>query len=225
MQFAIDQYGNKIKPLPKSIGKCQECNGTIIAKCGLIKIWHWSHAINDNCDYANKSETLWHLAWKSLFRDEHTEIKLESGKIADVKLFNNIIVEFQNSRLSAEKINEYEIARPNMIWVFNGDVFCENLSISKINNNAYKFTWKWHPSTLKHCTHPIFLDLDGNSKKIFYIKKMHGKHGWGYLYSRNQFFDKYLRMSDWLFDLPHYDWVLSKKGYLQYNTEQKWRSI
>jgi len=50
LQFARDEFGNRIIPFPKSKGFCPVCEGAMIAKCGDIYRWHWQHVRDRNCD-------------------------------------------------------------------------------------------------------------------------------------------------------------------------------
>ena len=38
-----NKNNERIKATPKDKANCPICNEEVIAKCGSIKIWHWSH--------------------------------------------------------------------------------------------------------------------------------------------------------------------------------------
>ena len=50
MQWAIKD-GEKILANPKEKAICPICNSEVIAKCGSIKVWHWSHMMQ--CEVGN----------------------------------------------------------------------------------------------------------------------------------------------------------------------------
>lgn len=216
MMYAIDKDGKKSQAQPMAKGICPECMGAVIARCGSINIWHWAHTTLTDCDMANKQETEWHLRWKSFFDKKYVEVRLDNGKIADALLINNISIEFQNSRIGSDKIKEYESTRKNLIWVFNGSTFCDNLYVYK-KDNYHKFHWKWAPKTIRSCDRPVFLDINGDSSTLFLIKKNYGKYGWGYQMDRNYFFKKYLFVESEFMDLKVKDWILSEKEHERYN--------
>ena len=211
--------------MPQAKGQCPECGAEVISRCGEVNAWHWAHVKTTDCDFSNKQETAWHKAWKSLFAINSVEVRLSTGKIADVQLVSNLILEFQNSRISTSDIFKYEDNRENMIWIFNGKTFCNNLVLNSKNGGYSTYRWRWFPRSLKSCWSPIYLDLDGDSKRIFAIGKMHGRYGWGNLMTRNVFFNSVLKMQYNFMDLPTLEWNLSQKGLDQYKTQSKWNHL
>jgi len=49
MLYAIDENGAAIRAQPNLAAKCKTCGSPVIAKCGEIKIWHWSHVSGADC--------------------------------------------------------------------------------------------------------------------------------------------------------------------------------
>ena len=95
MRFA-KRKGKRIEPNPLAKDAfCPLCNSEVIAKCGKIKVWHWSHKEIEKCDSWYEPETKWHLDWKSNFPAENQEVIL-GEHIADVKIKGRVL-EFQNS--------------------------------------------------------------------------------------------------------------------------------
>lgn len=122
MEWALKD-GLKVKAKPEEKGNCPICNEKLIAKCGEIKIWHWSHKNNNDCDTWSEPESKWHIDWKNEFPIENQEVLINKNNIlhiADIKINNNII-ELQNSSLSYEEIQEREQFYENMIWILNGE--------------------------------------------------------------------------------------------------------
>ena len=156
MRFA-EKNGQRILPNPfEKNAVCPLCKEEVISKCGEIKIWHWAHKSNNDCDNWGGRETAWHLNWKGEFPEETQEVIIGKHR-ADVKI-QDIVLEFQSSSISLEKIKEREEFYDRMIWILNGGVFAENLCLR--DNKGFKsFRWKWPPNAWLNATRPIYVDL------------------------------------------------------------------
>ena len=44
------QSGLMVEPNPKARAKCQFCGAVVVAKCGEIVGWHWSHLAAQSCE-------------------------------------------------------------------------------------------------------------------------------------------------------------------------------
>ena len=99
MRFAIIGNNKHQLPFKRAKGICPACGETVIAKCGSIKVHHWSHQSNSNCKYKeNKGE--WHLKWQMQFEDDWQECQIKNPNtneinIADIKTQNGFVIEFQ----------------------------------------------------------------------------------------------------------------------------------
>jgi competence CoiA-like predicted nuclease len=126
MQFAIL---NNERILATETGQraiCPCCEKEVISKCGEFVIFHWSHKNKIECDswYENKSK--WHIDWQNKFDKKYQEIIVKDEQnvkhIADV-LIDNLVIEFQHSPLSYNKIIErtefYLLNSGKIIWVFD----------------------------------------------------------------------------------------------------------
>ena len=123
MRFALV---NDVRKLPSQglIGKCPICSTDMIAKCGSIRVHHWAHKAERNCDSWWERETEWHRAWKMHFPDDWQEVIHygHSGEkhIADVKTPQGLTIEFQHSHMPSEERSTRENFYSNIIWVVNG---------------------------------------------------------------------------------------------------------
>lgn len=72
MKFALVN-GCKTEPQPKLRGVCTGCQSEMVAKCGTVKVWHWSHKSKIPCDLWWEPETQWHRDWKNKFPQEWQE--------------------------------------------------------------------------------------------------------------------------------------------------------
>jgi competence protein CoiA len=105
-------------------GRCPACHQPMVAKCGDVRIWHWSHKGKRRCDPWWENETEWHRAWKGEFPESWQEVvhRADSGEkhIADVKTDLGWVIEFQHSYLNPEERRSRDEFYPKLIWVVNG---------------------------------------------------------------------------------------------------------
>ncbi|MEP4545485.1 MAG: competence protein CoiA family protein [Saccharospirillum sp.] len=124
MRYAIVN-NEKIVATKGAKGACPSCGSDLIAKCGELKVNHWSHQGNRNCDPWWENETEWHRAWKDNFVKEwqevvHTDENSGEKHIADVKTNSDWVIEFQHSQISLEERNSRNNFYPKLIWVLDG---------------------------------------------------------------------------------------------------------
>lgn len=124
MKFALVD-DNKIEATKGAKGICAGCGSELIAKCGDIKLHHWSHKGSRNCDPWWENETEWHRSWKNNFpqdwqecilRDEQTNEK----HIADVRTSHGLVIEFQHSKIETQERSSRENFYVDMVWVVDG---------------------------------------------------------------------------------------------------------
>lgn len=122
MKYALIN-GERQEAQPGLIGKCQCCDSPVTAKCGAVRMHHWAHTAERECD-PWWEETEWHRAWKGQFPKEwHERVHhAENGEkhIADVKTSQNYVIEFQHSPLDSQEQAARESFYQNMIWVVDG---------------------------------------------------------------------------------------------------------
>ncbi len=123
MQFAVLD-NQKVQPIKGRIGYCPMCGAVMIAKCGKVKIHHWSHKGRLHCDRWWESETQWHRDWKNQFPSEWHEIVQydDEGEkhIADLKTPHGLVVEFQHSQINSEEKLSREEFYKSIIWIVDG---------------------------------------------------------------------------------------------------------
>lgn len=125
MKFA-NVNGEKKEAEKGLSGVCQGCGQPMLSVCGTIRIKHWRHKVDCECDRWWENETEWHRTWKSFFPKDWQEVRHKddvSGEwhIADVKTEQGSILEFQHSFLKSEERQ----ARNNfygekLVWVVDG---------------------------------------------------------------------------------------------------------
>jgi len=147
--------GVRTAPAPKLRGQCPLCGDDVIAKCGVVKAWHWSHKARLACDPWWENETEWHRAWKNYFPVDWQEVVLfdeTTGEkhIADVRTSHSLVIEFQHSVLPPSELKAREAFYRNMIWIVDGtrgeldkDYFNLSRTGSPIADNpiAYGLWW------------------------------------------------------------------------------------
>lgn len=137
MQYALVE-GKRSLPIKGVVGICEGCNQSLIAKCGNIKIHHWAHQGNSNCDKWWEQETLWHRTWKEKFPAEWREIRKQNQEnnerhIADIyNPYKDLVIEFQNSPITIEEIKSREDFYQKMLWVLNGEKV--NIKLSPVES-------------------------------------------------------------------------------------------
>lgn len=124
MKFAIIN-GIKTEATKGAKGICPSCNSELIAKCGEIKISHWAHKGNRNCDPWWEPETEWHRSWKNNFSQDWQEVLLidkntNEKHIADIRTKHGLVIEFQHSPISSQERASRENFYRTMFWVFDG---------------------------------------------------------------------------------------------------------
>jgi competence protein CoiA len=153
------------KAMPGTSGVCPCCKNKVIAKCGRIKIWHWSHESLSDCDDWYEPISDWHLSWQDMVEEKYREVVVGNHR-ADIKDDTGRVFEIQNSPLSIEDMEEREDYYNNMVWIFNGSKFydsidfCERLSEKTRENYV---TWKWRRPRkyIIECTKPVLMDFEG----------------------------------------------------------------
>jgi len=95
----------------------------MIPKCGNRRVWHWAHHGERHCD-PWWEETAWHIAWKNRFLPEWREIvhTAPDGErhIADVKLPDERVLEFQHSPIADAERQSREAFYRTLVWVVDG---------------------------------------------------------------------------------------------------------
>ena len=168
MIWAI-KYNQKIKASPNTNAICPLCNSEVISKCGDIKMWHWAHKNNDDCDTWYEPESEWHKSWKENFPKEQQEIVVGKHR-ADIKNSKGIVIELQNSSISSEEIKEREEFYKEMIWLLNGETIGRNLSLNK-KENYFTFRWYHPPKRWLVTGKEIYIDLGDNKNEVNQLKK------------------------------------------------------
>lgn len=123
MKFAIVD-GQRREACPGLTGNCPTCDAPVLARCGSIRVWHWSHVGRRTCDAWWEHETPWHRAWKACFPLDWQEVvfKAASGErhVADVATPTGWTLEFQHSHLAAAERMARDAFYPRLLWVVDG---------------------------------------------------------------------------------------------------------
>lgn len=123
MKFAL-VGGVRREALPELSGVCPLCSRAVVARCGAIRVWHWSHLGRRLCDSWWENETEWHRRWKALFPLDWQEVvhRADDGErhIADVRTAQGWVLEFQHSYLNAREREARDAFYPRLVWVVDG---------------------------------------------------------------------------------------------------------
>lgn len=124
MKFSLVN-NDRCEPLKGLKGLCIGCGEPMIPKCGPIKIWHWAHKSNCECDHWWENETDWHRKWKNYFPKDWQEVrhKSETGEwhISDVQTKDGNYLEFQHSYLNSdERQARNNFYGSSLVWIVDG---------------------------------------------------------------------------------------------------------
>jgi hypothetical protein len=219
--YANDPFGMKIKAAPGVEGWCPACQEKMVAKCGEIKIWHWSHIGGTDCDEWHEPMTRWHIDWQENFPFDLQEVVIAkpSGSIlcedsdethrADVRLSNGVVLEFQHSPISPEEIKQRELFYQRMIWVF--DVI-EPYQAGRFHINRKQgfdtFTWKQSRKSISACARAVVFDLGG---EVFTVSKLYPATA-STLSSDKMSYNDSKPMGGWGRIQTHHDFIAWLKG-------------
>ncbi|MCB0413378.1 MAG: hypothetical protein KDD50_03535 [Bdellovibrionales bacterium] len=125
MKFALID-GEKREAERGINGVCLGCGQLMRPVCGAIRVRHWRHKVDCDCDHWWENETEWHREWKGYFPSEWQEVRHKdyaTGEwhIADVKTDRGYVLEFQHSFLkSEERKARNDFYGENLVWVVDG---------------------------------------------------------------------------------------------------------
>lgn len=188
MQYAI-LNNERVEATPNTTAICPVCKSTVISKCGTIMVWHWAHESKEDCDTWFEPESEWHRDWKEYFKPEEREVVIGNHR-ADIK-HNGLVIELQNSTISAQEIQEREQFYGNMIWIVNGEDFYGNNLQTYSKNDYDPFRWKHPRKCWQFAKKPIYIDCSKFEAKfhLFKIGKIYPGlpcRGWGKLLFRDE---------------------------------------
>jgi competence protein CoiA len=120
MKFALVNT-EKVEATQGIRGACPSCGSEVFAKCGNLRINHWAHKGERNCDSWWENETEWHRLWKGAFPSSWQEIVqfADSGEkhIADVKTESGWVLEFQHSYIVSNEREARNAFYAKLVWV------------------------------------------------------------------------------------------------------------
>jgi competence CoiA-like predicted nuclease len=124
MKFALVD-NKRIEANKGAKGICPYCGSELTARCGQIRINHWAHKKDSNCDPWWEPETEWHRLWKNYYPNDWQEIPLsdiQTGEkhIADVRTSHGLVIELQHSHLDPQERISRERFYKHMVWIVDG---------------------------------------------------------------------------------------------------------
>lgn len=138
MKYALVD-GQRAEAAPGLFGVCPVCDGPVIARCGTIRVNHWAHRADGNCDHWWEPETEWHRNWKDHFPALWQEVvhhdKNGERHIADVKTDDGWVIEFQHSRIESVERESREKFYGKIVWIVDG---------TRRKRDTKEFVTAWH---------------------------------------------------------------------------------
>ena len=164
----------------------------MIAKCGKIVVWHWSHRAGKDCDVWAEPESAWHLTWKQQLPAAQVEVSLRKNGIAhraDIRRSDGTVVELQHSPLAPEEIQLRESFYGKMVWLFDlqdcrkwDEYTSPRFQLFKRDRDFWTFRWKHPRKSISFARMPVVFDL-GPPDGLFLLKKIYVEKspcgGWG----------------------------------------------
>ncbi|MBI1332872.1 MAG: hypothetical protein GC165_08330 [Armatimonadetes bacterium] len=185
MQYAVTRDGEKIEAVKDVEAFCPICLEPVLARCGRIKIHHWAHVADLDCDSWTEPETEWHRAWKTIFDPCFVEVPMGPHR-ADIQNESGLVVELQNSSISPAEILERERFYGNMVWVVNAELFADRLFLMKrMAPQIFAFKWKHMRPSWRYARKPVFLDLGRFSVKDLLGVEVKGPSAFAYGVQKN----------------------------------------
>lgn len=149
MRFSLVN-GQRKEAQPNLSGKCPVCDQAVVAKCGEVNIWHWSHKGRRTCDPWWENETEWHRAWKNHFPPEWHERVRYAGDgerhIADVETAHGWVIELQHSPISSEERQSRDAFYRQIVWVVDG---------TRRKTDSVRFARAWDNGTTVGKLYPV----------------------------------------------------------------------
>lgn len=135
MQLALDSQNRRVLAAIGQEAICPCCHSSVKAFCGETNIFHWRHVNRADCDIWYEPESQWHINWKNEFPLNWREIVINKDSIihrADVLTSNGVVLELQNSSISAETIREREVFYNRMVWLINCTRYKNNIKTNSL---------------------------------------------------------------------------------------------
>jgi len=132
-------------------------------------------------EYSIEMPGLWHNKWQNRYPEECREIQFNNGlkerkkaggRMCDVHLNNEYILEIQHSSINKKEIEErkedWERHGREIIWLIDGNNFVELSQIER-NGKSCHLIWfkkKWFWESFKDCYTFVILDIDDKIFKV-----------------------------------------------------------
>lgn len=205
MIYAKDENSQRIEPWPGGKAVCPTCGEEVIAKCGSINRWHWSHRGDTDCDPWSEHEGPWHLAWKDYFAPSEREIVIGPHR-ADIRTKAGRVIELQHSPISAEEIREREeFYGRGMVWLVDASEFWHNVRAAPEDYSWSDWQgrlpqiWSWPRKSWLSARKTVYFDT-GDRHKLFRVRNF-AKEGrniyghWGCKYEWLRFFGSHTTLN------------------------------
>ena len=153
--------GKRSEPSPGAKGVCPGCGNSVIAKCGEIVTWHWSHVVGADCDPWYEPESAWHSGWKNLVPEDQREIVMPPHR-ADIVTRSGLVIELQHAYLSPNEVREREDFYGDMVWIIDAS----NMTVD------FRMSTPWNHSSDRETYPGAFLvDVVNRIQWILYINR------------------------------------------------------
>lgn len=144
---------------PGARGRCVDCDGILIAKCGEINRWHWAHEADGSTCTGSDGESAWHLAWKAWATQYGARTEVASGQHrADIIWPDGGVYELQSNYLNPVDIqNREEYWGDRLTWIYR---ITAGRNARLINDGDGWFKWRRPPTSMTMHERPILWHLN-----------------------------------------------------------------
>jgi hypothetical protein len=164
MMIALDSEGVRVGAQKGLVGYCPGCSGELTPKCGNIVPHHWAHKPESRCSFDNGKMSEWHIRWQNEFDEDWREVIFNNGgklNRADIYTPAGVVIEFQHSSISTEKIMEREAVYEKLIWVFDARDYWGQMKLYSVLLDLKEYTEDW--------------SILNQYKGVYGIRKWHGR--------------------------------------------------
>lgn len=151
-------------------GQCTYCDTPMIGHHGPIRIHHWAHRPNNDCDPWTEPESDWHLDWKrharlTGFDVEQTIKRGDTTHRADIVTADGLVIELQHNYLDAVQIQQREAFYGRMIWVYDAAEWLDSGRLHwgrQLSETRHGFWFKNGGASLALHRRPIYFHVGIN---------------------------------------------------------------
>ena len=158
---------------------CPLCKSPLIAKCGDVRVHHWSHKKGCICDEWREADCEWRHRWLELFSHCEVEPIIEkngSKHFADIRTKNGTTILLRRGKVNPSELQLMEMFFDGLVWIV--DLSRNRKAASELTKglrcgtlrqafrNAYRTIGgqaECFPDVWSRCRYPVVFDCSGEA--------------------------------------------------------------